>query len=195
MTKGKVKMDEIRKKILETVVIEYQKKGLKFTMDDIAKELHISKKTIYKTYRDKEQMLDEMVDYVFNSIKETEARIMKNPMLSTDEKVKKILGALPDNYKSLDFRLLYQLAEKYPKVYKKINSRLESDWDNTIALIELGIKEGSIRNVSIPVVKLMFESTIEKFLSSDILIKMDMDYTQALSQMVDLLVYGMKTRN
>ncbi|WP_035800241.1 TetR/AcrR family transcriptional regulator [Butyrivibrio sp. NC3005] len=188
-------MDEIRKKILETVVIEYQKKGLKFTMDDIAKELHISKKTIYKTYRDKEQMLDEMVDYVFNSIKETEARIMKNPMLSTDEKVKKILGALPDNYKSLDFRLLYQLAEKYPKVYKKINSRLESDWDNTIALIELGIKEGSIRNVSIPVVKLMFESTIEKFLSSDILIKMDMDYTQALSQMVDLLVYGMKTRN
>lgn len=187
-------MDEARKKILETVVVEYQVKGLKFTMDDIAKELHMSKKTIYKIYRDKEEMLDEMVDYAFSYIKESEAEILHDPSLNTAEKVARILVALPDNYKNVDFRMLYQLKDKYPAVYTKISKRLESDWEDTIALMEEGIKEGSIRNVSIPVVKLMFEATLEKYLSSDTLLQQNMDYQTGLSDMIDILMNGLNAR-
>jgi AcrR family transcriptional regulator len=39
-------MNEIRQKIMEAVINQFNSKGMKFTMDDISKELHISKKTI-----------------------------------------------------------------------------------------------------------------------------------------------------
>ncbi|MCR4637042.1 transcriptional regulator, TetR family [Butyrivibrio fibrisolvens] len=185
-------MDETQKKILETVIVEYKAKGLKFTMDDIAKELHMSKKTIYKIYHDKEEMLDSMVDYVFNSIKESEHAILNDNSLTTAQKVSKILIALPDSYQNVDFRLMFQLKDKYPKVYSKINDRLESDWEETIALIEQGIEEGSIRPISIPTLKVIFEATVEKFLSSDVLIKFNMEYQNALNNMIDILMEGIR---
>ena len=47
---------ELRKTILNGTMEVFNQKGLKFTMDDIAKQLGISKKTIYKVFNDKEEM-------------------------------------------------------------------------------------------------------------------------------------------
>jgi hypothetical protein len=87
---------------------------------------------------------------------------------------------------------MFQLKDKYPKVYSKINDRLESDWEETIALIEQGIEEGSIRPISIPTLKVIFEATVEKFLSSDVLIKFNMEYQNALNNMIDILMDGIR---
>ena len=37
---------DLEQKILEAAIIVFNKKGMKFTMDDLAKQLEISKKTI-----------------------------------------------------------------------------------------------------------------------------------------------------
>ena len=60
--------------ILEATIQAFQKKGLKFTMDDIASLLGISKKTIYTVFPDKNSLVLEMVDYCFSSIKESEQK-------------------------------------------------------------------------------------------------------------------------
>jgi hypothetical protein len=87
---------------------------------------------------------------------------------------------------------MFQLKDKYPKVYSKINDRLENDWEETITLIEQGIEEGSIRPISIPTLKVIFEATVEKFLSSDVLIKFNMEYQNALNNMIDILMDGIR---
>ena len=43
-----------KEKILEATIKVFNRKGLKFTMDDIASELSMSKKTIYTVLREKE---------------------------------------------------------------------------------------------------------------------------------------------
>ena len=48
--------------ILEGTIKAFNEKGLKFTMDDVAKILGMSKKTIYTVFRDKESMVLAMVD-------------------------------------------------------------------------------------------------------------------------------------
>ena len=48
-------------KILEATIKVFNKKGLKFTMDDIASELSMSKKTIYTVFKDKETMFYQMI--------------------------------------------------------------------------------------------------------------------------------------
>ena len=63
---------EIKEKILNAAIEEFGKKGLKFTMDDIAKNLGISKKTLYNVYDNKEAMLLALADYCFADIKKSE---------------------------------------------------------------------------------------------------------------------------
>ena len=59
---------ELREMILEGTIKAFNRKGLKFTMDDIARELAISKKTIYMVFADKESLFLAMVDYMFDHI-------------------------------------------------------------------------------------------------------------------------------
>ncbi len=66
---------ELRETILEGTIQAFNKKGLKFTMDDIASLLGMSKKTIYTVFQDKNTLVSEMVDYCFDSIKESEQEV------------------------------------------------------------------------------------------------------------------------
>lgn len=181
---------ELREAILEGTIQAFNEKGLKFTMDDIAALLKISKKTIYTVFRDKNELFLAMVDYLFDAIKRSEEEVVRNEELSTVEKVRMILGVLPDAYKEVDFRRLYLMKDKYPQIYKQIEHRLETGWESTIALIERGIAEGSIRPVRIPILKMMLEASLEQFFQRDILIQNNISYKDALDEVVDILLNG-----
>lgn len=184
----------MREKILEATIKVFNKKGLKFTMDDVARELSMSKKTIYTVFRDKESLFLHMVDYCFDKIKESEEAVLDDQSLSTTEKIKKILGVMPESYKDVDFRQLYSLKEKYPKTYQRVQERLENGWENTIALLNQGIEEKVVRPVNVMIVKMMFESAIEQFFSGDILIRNKMTYNEALEEVVNVIADGIIVR-
>lgn len=181
---------ELQEQILEETLKIFNKKGLKFTMDDIARNLGISKKTIYTVFRTKEQLFLTMVDYIFDGIKISEQQVMDNEKLTVVEKIRKIFKVMPETYSEIDFRQLYQLKEKYPKIYKKVEKRLETGWENTIALLEQGMEQGVIRKIHIPIVKMMLESTLEQFFQRDILVKNQISYQEALDEVVDILMEG-----
>lgn len=185
---------EQRAKVLEGAITAFNHKGLKFTMDDLAAILGMSKKTIYKLYRDKEEMFSSMVEYSFNKIKESEAEIFSNDKLSTIDKLTKILGVLPERYLEIDLRQLYLLREKYPDIYIQIEERLENGWENTIALLEQGMKEGVIRPVNVALFKMMFEASIERFFQRDILVSNGISYAEALNEVVAILINGITAK-
>lgn len=185
---------EQREKILDATIRVFNRKGLKFTMDDIAAELSMSKKTIYTVFHNKETLFFQMVDYCFDSIKEGEQAILTDTSLKTVDKIRKILGVLPEGYKDIDFRNLYQLKDKYPKIYHKVEERLETRWENTIALFQQAMEEGEIRPVNIIVIKTMLEATIEQFFQRDVLITNGISYGDALQETVDIIVDGIVSR-
>lgn len=182
--------NEQQKRILDGTISVFNKKGLKFTMDDLAKELGMSKKTIYVSYNDKSALFLDMVDYLFDNIAEDKQRVMEDESLSTCERIRKILCVMPESYKEIDFKQLYLLRDKFPDIYSKVEERLESGWESTIELIERGISEGVIRQVPIPLVKMMLEASLAQFFQRDILIKSGMNYNEALVAVVDILVDG-----
>ena len=107
---------ELKENIMQGTLQAFNQKGLKFTMDDIAKILGISKKTIYQVFRDKEALFLETVDYLFDRIKDSEQKIVENQEMDTLQKIHTILGVMPECYQDVDFRQLYQLKEKYPEI-------------------------------------------------------------------------------
>ncbi|MBO4242879.1 MAG: TetR/AcrR family transcriptional regulator, partial [Clostridiales bacterium] len=164
---------------------------LKLTMDDVAKELKISKKTIYKEFSDKEELFETMADFVFDKIKEREEEILVLDDLSTLDKLRQLLSALPEGYRDINFRELSPLKDKYPKVYKKVQRRLETGWEPTIKLLEQGKSEGVIReDADLDIVKLMLEASLERFFEKDVMKGSKKNYNDHLNEVVDILLKG-----
>ncbi len=184
-----------RKHVLDATVLVYSKLGPKFTMNDLAKELGMSKKTIYTIFQDKESLLYAMVDYFFDSVKESEesaARVVEGETCT--KRLKGIMSAMPDMYREVDFTQLYILQEKYPAVYKRIRERLESGWESTLSVIDEGVESGEFRPVNKLVFQLTFEAAIERFLVGDELQQNKLEYAKALDELVDIMVEGIRAR-
>lgn len=178
--------------ILDAAVTAFNAKGVKFTMDDIAKALGISKKTIYTVYTDKESLLMDLVEQGFRRIKGDEERILNDPALSTLEKIQKIIIVMPDALKNTDFSRFKEIKEKYPKIFRRIENHIESEWEPTLSLLEQGMSEGVIRPVPLYILKAMIEASIERFLEGAELSEAGLDYNAALEAMMDILIFGIK---
>lgn len=89
------------------------------TMDDIANELGISKKTIYKFYKNKEELVDEAACYFHENIHSTINNICAMGYNAIEENYE-IKKTFKDMFKNSDDSPMYQLEKYYPKTYKKI---------------------------------------------------------------------------
>lgn len=183
-------MDELRTRIIEAAIDAFSQNGLKFTMDDVAKKLHISKKTMYTVFETKEDLLLGIADYGFAAIKESERKIAQDENLDILEKIRQIMIVLPERYQNIGLSNLYSLNEKYPNVYQKVEQCLATDWDVTIRLLQQAMEEGKIRPISIPLLQAMFEGTLQSFLRTDVLIRNDITYEKALQAVIDMILYG-----
>ncbi len=177
------------KEIIASATKQFYKIGLKFTMQDVAADLHIAKKTIYQFYASKEDLLIGMLDFGFGAIQEQKRQILAEK-IPYKEKVRKVMIAIPDQYAVLDFRKLSDLKEKYPKAYKVLRKHLENDWDPIIDLLEQGKKEGRVQDISIPVLKIMVTATLDAFLSTDTLKTSKVAYNDALNEMMNIILDG-----
>jgi AcrR family transcriptional regulator len=182
------KMDK-EDEILQCAAEEFRKQGLKFTMNDIAKDLHMAKKTIYTFYASKEEMLNAMIDTGYKEIQKNKQDIIASD-LPYDEKVKEVMIAMPKQFEVFDFRMLSGLHEKYPKVYKNLQRQLENNWEPVIQLLETGMKEHKIRSISIPVLRQMITASFESFLSTDHLKQEGITYRDACLAMMDIVMNG-----
>ncbi len=190
MEPSQTPLESTRARILEAAIPLFNDRGLKFTMDELAAALGMSKKTIYAAFPSKEKMLEEMVDYVFDFIGRDKAAILGDDTLPYLEKLRRVLTTLTDKYESIDLRRLYDLESRYGAVYAKVARRLETGWEGTTALLEQGIREGVLRPFPIPIFKLMMETTLQQFFRGDVLLRSGISYQEALGQVVDILLRG-----
>ena len=190
-----VMVTEIREKILKGTIQVFNKKGLKLTMDDVADELKISKKTIYKEFSSKDEIFETMVDYVFDNIKIREKEILNSDRYTTIEKIRLFLAAMPEGYRNINFQELHPLKEKYPKVYKKLQKRLETGWEPAFELLEQGKQEGVIReDVDFKIFKIMMEASLERFFEKDVMKGSGRKYNDYLNEVVDILLCGITAK-
>lgn len=171
----------------------FQREGLRFTMQQAAEAIHISKKTIYTVYPSKEALLLDMVDDAFAHIHARKQSIIDGPGTLTD-KLRAVIIALPEEYIALDLQQMALLDERYPAVAARVREHLETGWEPTLALLEQGMKQGVLRRVSLPILQRMISASIEVFLADRTLEQQGITYTQALDEMVAILWEGIAVR-
>ncbi|RNB78635.1 TetR/AcrR family transcriptional regulator [Brevibacillus panacihumi] len=183
------------KKRLQQAALELiVKKGLKFTMNDLAALLGISKRTIYEHFESKEQMISVIVDEAIAEVKQAEKAIYDHQDWSSVRKLKEVLSILPSGLHIGDVRLLDEMKRFAPEEWKKIDQLLQEEWDTVTAIIHEGIASGELRPVHVPTVIQIMRGASGAIFDPGFLIHSTESLTSAVHTMVDTLLYGITTR-
>ena len=94
-------------KIVNATINIFKEKGVKFTMDDLANNLGVSKRTLYENIDSKETLLNLLVDDIFDSITEKGKEILNDATIDNLEKLKRIFTLLPTSYDAIDSKKMY----------------------------------------------------------------------------------------
>ncbi|TFG74319.1 MAG: TetR/AcrR family transcriptional regulator [Flavobacteriales bacterium] len=115
------------------------------TMDDIAHEMGISKKTIYAHYANKTQLVEDTTMHLFCSISEgidSICSLKKNPIEELYEIKKFAMLHLKDEKSSPQ----YQLQKYYPKIHRILRQKhFEVMQDCVVDNVQRGIEQGIYR--------------------------------------------------
>lgn len=185
-----------KQEIMRGAEIAFAEKGLKFTMADVAAAVHISKKTIYSTFESKDELLSAIAVYSFDKIAEAKQAVMEED-IPPAEKLPKLMTAMPEELKMLDFRALGGLQDKYPQAASIVRERLIAGWEPVYKLLREGAEQGVFRPVNETILRITFTAAIESFLgstkeggSAETLQAEGISYNDALEGLMDLLFYG-----
>lgn len=111
----------MKDKIIAKASEMFLKLGFKsITMDDIAGEMCISKKTIYKYFCNKEVLIQESTGLVHKQVHELIQSIVAEKRNAIDEnfKIKKAFKELFNS--NTDTSPIYQLRKHYPEIYQQV---------------------------------------------------------------------------
>lgn len=136
----------MKSKIIDKATEMFLKLGFKsVTMDDIATEMSISKKTIYKYFENKELLITEGTMMVHQKIHDTISTIVSQNHNAIAENFE-IRKMFKEMFNAFDNSPIYQLKKHYPKIHNQFMCR-EIEECNTVFRqnIEKGIAEGLYR--------------------------------------------------
>lgn len=136
---------DVRKRVVVFATDAFQKEGIKeVTMDGIARGLHMSKRTLYQVFYDKEELVKACIEHCKEIAKEHYERI------NTESS-----NALEAILLNVEFRMneLKSCCERYfsdmiryPRILDYLQSRHSEDVEMACKLMERGVEEGYFRH-------------------------------------------------
>jgi len=153
--------------VQETLKLVKQRGIRGLTMDDLAASLGISKKTLYKHYRSKQELISELVDEMLDLEKELSQQEVSK-YTSWHDRLSALLSVYCSN--DIPFRVIDELYRYYPREREKIERMAGYRERLILALLQEGIVRKEIRQDVDPAAlifvlnKLFISPTDEKFL-------------------------------
>jgi len=171
-------MDDKTTNILLESARLFIKYGLRnLSMDDISRELCISKKTLYQICENKADLIDKILQY------HLEASLQfANSDLNTEKNAIAITQDLSywacDHMKDFTPQHTFELQKYYPEVYKRFMERKRKDTYTWIRMIlEKGIREGLYReNIDIDFTAAIHIKNLEDLFDHEFLATVDVPF-------------------
>lgn len=182
-------------KILEGSEALFGKYGIKsITMDDVAKELGMSKKTIYQYVSDKNDLVEKTLDFHLQRSEHTCELLIKeqgNPI----EAMLAIGDFFCQHMKDTNPSLMFDLRKYHPTAFQKLDEyRLETIVKQIKGNLELGIKEGFYRNdVDTDIIPRLYIGMVDGILESNFFPRDKFKFEVVVNQMLRYHIHGIAT--
>lgn len=140
-------MDEKRKNILDISKKMFTEYGIRsVSMDDICKQLNISKKTLYQCFDNKASLLEALIDFEMEQTMD-EAKKIKSQSRNAIHALLLVSKTMSQVSTNSSPAVAYDLKKYYPELYKKlIQKKREMAYKGISMNMERGIKEGLYRD-------------------------------------------------
>lgn len=127
---------------------EIARRGMKFTMDSVARRLRISKKTLYQSVSSRQELIEKVVDSALESIAENEARIFQDPELSLNERYLCSLELYRSALQPFDKETMLEMMQYYPELWEKFERLRLAEWRSAIERMQLSISQGEFARIN-----------------------------------------------
>lgn len=192
-------MIKVEERILKEAIEKFTDIGYTaLNLDDLCRELGISKKTLYEHFPSKKELFQKCAECIFDEMR-TESNAVLEKMVENNE-----------------FHFFEQLGNMYavvnkhhkrlkPKFIEDIKKYAHSVWDCRIEvekekreyfekIWELGLKEGMIKpSINKNIYYMMYFGILHSIMRPDILADLSISSTQALEQIYEILMSGILT--
>ena len=187
-------MDESYK-ILEEAKQLFMRIGIKsVSMDDIAQILRISKKTIYKCFKDKQDLVNRVIEEKINFEKST----LKKYANSNKNAIQRMIDFsryISQSKKNLNPTMIYDMQKFYPDQWAKMEEFRTDYFKDTVKNnIKHGIKSGLFRpDINAEIIALMYITLVSGMVQQFTSAKNNYQFQTIHFQMVSYHLHGICT--
>ncbi len=187
---------EVKNRILKKANDMFQSFGYsKVSMEEIASELGISKKTLYKHFSNKEHLLKEILSTIKCEVDNFIEGLIADKSMEFIEKLKRFMNFIAKQGARLEGPIVRDLMKNHPEFWRDIDEfRKKKAYTNLSRLIEQGIKSGIFRkDVNTEVVVLAYVSSIHSLINPEVLARLPISADQVFKDLVKILFEGIFT--
>lgn len=185
---------EEQNKIIEHTEEKFFRDGFyKTTMDEIATELRISKKTIYKFFPSKDDLIHSIAKFFMNRMK---SKIL--PALQSDknaiEKLGDLINILAKASDKISAARMEELKRHYPSIWNEIdNFRTEMMFGNITKVIDQGKKEGLFIDYPTNIVMNVLVASVRNIVNPDFILNNNFSIIEAARYAFKIIIGGIVT--
>jgi AcrR family transcriptional regulator len=186
-------MDE-QDKIIEQIEDKLFKEGFyKTTMDDVASELGMSKKTIYKFFPSKEDLVMAIAKHFMNRMK---SKIV--PALNTDknaiEKLAELINILATASEKVSPKRMEEMRKYFPNLWNEIDSfRTKMMFGNITKVIDQGKSEGLFIDYPTTIIMNILVASIRNIVNPDFILNNNFSIIEAARYAFKIIIGGIVT--
>lgn len=178
---------------MNTALAEMQRQGLKFTMSDLARELGVSKRTLYESFSGKEEIVSEILRLMLADIKQQRQQVMHDNELTMVDKIKKIITIQQTAFPAIsrkDGRIVSDIKRHMPELWQETESCFDDMWRLVEELLTKGMQCGYFRPLNLPALRKIFRGAFAEMIDHDFLQKHQLLLPDMISYISDVILFG-----
>ncbi|PJZ67957.1 TetR family transcriptional regulator [Leptospira wolffii] len=190
--------DEVRQRIFEKSFELFLRYGFaKTRMEEIARTLRISRKTLYKHFANKHELLKELMMDRHHRIHNLIEVIQQDPEKSIREKIQAMQTCISSEIPQGMNEFMREIRDQAPDLWKDFRAMKEAKINRTMRnMIETGIKNGDIRSdVNPDIVLLIHSASSEALFEPNFLAQTPYSIRDLVKELDTIIFYGIVKRD
>jgi AcrR family transcriptional regulator len=181
--------------MLETRALFFRYGFSRVTMDEAAEALGMSKKTLYRYFPSKEDLLEEITAAHLEECDSSMKAICKRQDISPLEKLKLVMTYITNIFSQMSDSLMHDLRRNAPEIWKRVEEHrqksIESDFGS---LIKEGRQKGMFRkDVDERLFIMIYSGVVRDILNPEVLSGLPLKPSQVYDAICKVLFEGLLT--